>query len=125
MTQTYRETYGLFAVAGILYNHESPRRDARFVTRKVTRGAARIKLGLDRELHLGSLDAERDWGFAGDFVVAMHRMLQADQPDDYVLGTGQAHAVRELAEALDALLVGRAPAADQKPTLGCSIKWRQ
>lgn len=98
MTINYRERYGLFAVSGILFNHESPRRSAEFVTRKVTRGAARIKLGLTDKLHLGNLEAQRDWGFAGDYVQAMWRMLQQDEPEDFVIATGLLHSVRELCE---------------------------
>src|SRR5690348_8271115 len=98
ITVNYRESYGLFAVSGILFNHESPRRGLEFVTRKVTDGVARIKLGLQKELHLGNLDARRDWGFAGDYVDAMWRMLQHDTPEDYVIGTGQTWAVRQLCE---------------------------
>jgi len=98
MTITYRENYGMFACSGILYNHESPRRSPEFVTRKITRAAAKIKLGLARELRLGNLDARRDWGFAGDYVRAMWLMLQQPQPDDYVLATGETHSVRELCE---------------------------
>jgi GDPmannose 4,6-dehydratase len=98
ITVNYRESYGLYAVSGILFNHESPRRGIEFVTRKVTDGAARIKLGLARELRLGNLDARRDWGFAGDYVEAMWRMLQQDQPQDYVIGSGETHSVRELVE---------------------------
>jgi GDPmannose 4,6-dehydratase len=98
ITVNYRESYGLYAVSGILFNHESPRRGIEFVTRKVTDGAARIKLGLARELRLGNLDARRDWGFAGDYVDAMWRMLQQDQPQDYVVGSGETHSVRELVE---------------------------
>ena len=94
----YREAYGLFAVNGILFNHESPRRGETFVTRKITRAAARIKLGLQSELFLGNLDARRDWGFAGDYVEAMWRMLQADEPRDYVIATGEMHSVREFLE---------------------------
>jgi GDPmannose 4,6-dehydratase len=94
----YRESYGLFAASGILFNHESPRRGLEFVTRKVTDGAARIKLGLQRELRLGNLDARRDWGFAGDYVDAMWRMLQQDSPEDFVVGTGETRSVRELCE---------------------------
>lgn len=94
-TVNYREAYGLFACNGILFNHESPRRPASFVTRKITRAAARIKLGLERKLKLGNLDAKRDWGFAGDYVEAMWRMLQQDQPDDFVIATGEMHSVRE------------------------------
>ena len=98
MTMTYRENYGLFACSGILYNHESPRRSPDFVTRKITLAAAKIKLGLAKELRLGNLDARRDWGFAGDYVQAMWRMLQQSQPDDYVLATGETHSVRDLCE---------------------------
>jgi GDPmannose 4,6-dehydratase len=98
ITVNYRESYNLFAVSGILFNHESPRRGIEFVTRKVTDGAARIKLGRLRELRLGNLDARRDWGFAGDYVEAMWRMLQQPSPQDYVIGTGQTHSVRELVE---------------------------
>jgi GDPmannose 4,6-dehydratase len=99
ITVNYRESYNLFAVSGILFNHESPRRGIEFVTRKVTDGVARIKLGLTRELLLGNLDARRDWGFAGDYVDAMWRMLQQPAPQDYVVGTGQTHSVRDLVEA--------------------------
>ena len=99
LTQNYRESYGMFAVSGILFNHESPRRGAEFVTRKVSLGVARIKLGLADELRLGNLEARRDWGFAGDYVKAMHLMLQADHPEDYVIGTGTMKSVRELVEA--------------------------
>jgi GDPmannose 4,6-dehydratase len=98
ITVNYRESYDLFAVSGILFNHESPRRGLEFVTRKVTDGVARIKLGLANELRLGNLDAHRDWGFAGDYVRAMHLMLQQDEPDDYVIATGEAHSVKELVE---------------------------
>jgi GDPmannose 4,6-dehydratase len=98
ITVNYRESFGLYAVSGILFNHESPRRGLEFVTRKVTDGVARIKLGLQTELHLGNLDARRDWGFAGDYVDAMWRMLQQDQPDDYVVGTGETWSVRQLCE---------------------------
>jgi len=98
ITVNYRESYNLFAVSGILFNHESPRRGLEFVTRKVTNGVARIKLGLDDHLALGNLDAHRDWGFAGDYVRAMWLMLQQDQPDDYVIATGTAHSVRDLVE---------------------------
>jgi GDPmannose 4,6-dehydratase len=98
MTMTYRENYNLYTCSGILYNHESPRRSPEFVTRKITQAAARIKLGLARELRLGNLDARRDWGFAGDYVRAMWLMLQQDRPDDYVLATGETHSVRELCE---------------------------
>ena len=98
ITVNYRESYGLFAVSGILFNHESPRRGLEFVTRKVTDAAARIKLGLAKEVRLGNLDARRDWGFAGDYVDAMWRMLQADTPEDFVIGTGKTWSVRQLCE---------------------------
>jgi GDPmannose 4,6-dehydratase len=98
ITVNYRESYGLYAVSGILFNHESPRRGIEFVTRKVTDGAARIKLGLARELRLGNLEARRDWGFAGDYVDAMWRMLQQEKPQDYVIGSGETHSVRELVD---------------------------
>jgi GDPmannose 4,6-dehydratase len=98
ITVNYRESFGLYAVSGILFNHESPRRGLEFVTRKVTDGVARIKLGMAKELRLGTLDARRDWGFAGDYVDAMWRMLQQDQPDDYVVGTGETWSVRQLCE---------------------------
>jgi len=99
ITVNYRESYGLYAVSGILFNHESPRRGIEFVTRKVTDGVARIRLGLATELRLGNLDARRDWGFAGDYVDAMWRMLQQPEPRDYVIGTGVSHSVRDLVEA--------------------------
>jgi GDPmannose 4,6-dehydratase len=98
ITVNYRESYGLFACSGILFNHESPRRGREFVTRKVSDGVARIKLGLARELRLGNLEARRDWGYAGDYVEAMWRMLQQPAPDDYVVATGESHSVRELVE---------------------------
>jgi len=98
ITVNYRESYGMFAVSGILFNHESPRRGLEFVTRKITDGVARIKLGLETELRLGNIDSQRDWGFAGDYVRAMHLMLQQDEPDDYVVATGETHSVRELLE---------------------------
>ena len=98
ITINYRESYGLFAVSGILFNHESPRRGLEFVTRKVTHGVAKIKLGLARELRLGNLDARRDWGYAPDYVQAMWLMLQQDQPDDFVVGTGKTYSVRQLCE---------------------------
>ena len=98
ITVNYRESYGLYAVSGILFNHESPRRGLEFVTRKVTDAAARIKLGLANEVRLGNLDARRDWGFAGDYVDAMWRMLQAETPEDYVIGTGKTWSVRQLCE---------------------------
>jgi GDPmannose 4,6-dehydratase len=99
ITVNYRESYNMFAVSGILFNHESPRRGLEFVTRKVTDGVARIKLGLSDHLPLGNLDACRDWGFAGDYVRAMWMMLQQDQADDYVIATGVSHSVRQLVEA--------------------------
>ncbi len=98
ITVNYRESYNLFAVSGILFNHESPRRGLEFVTRKVSDGVARIKLGLADSLALGNLDAQRDWGFSGDYVRAMWLMLQQNQPDDYVIATGESHSVRELVE---------------------------
>ena len=98
ITVNYRESYNLFAVSGILFNHESPRRGLEFVTRKVTDGVARIKLGLASSLSLGNLDAHRDWGFAGDYVRAMWLMLQQERADDYVIATGEAHSVKELVE---------------------------
>ena len=94
----YRESYGLHGSCGILFNHESPRRGETFVTRKITRAVARIRLGVQDELYLGNLDTRRDWGFAGDYVEAMWAMLQQDAPDDYVIGTGESHTVREFAE---------------------------
>jgi len=99
ITVNYRESYGLFAVSGILFNHESPRRGLEFVTRRISDGAARVKLGLAREVRLGNLDARRDWGFAGDYVDAMWRMLQQGSPDDFVVGTGTQHSVRDCCEA--------------------------
>ncbi|HEY1013125.1 MAG TPA: GDP-mannose 4,6-dehydratase [Herpetosiphonaceae bacterium] len=98
ITVNYRESYDMFACSGILFNHESPRRGLEFVTRKITDGVARIKLGLAKELRMGNLDARRDWGFAGDYVRAMHLMLQQDQPDDYVVATGETHTVRRFCE---------------------------
>jgi len=98
ITVNYRESFGLYAVSGILFNHESPRRGLEFVTRKVTDAVARIKLGLSTEVKLGNLDSRRDWGFAGDYVDAMWRMLQQDEPDDYVIGTGHTCSVRDLCE---------------------------
>jgi GDPmannose 4,6-dehydratase len=98
ITVNYRESYDLFAASGILFNHESERRGLEFVTRKVTHGAAAIKLGLDEDLRLGNLDAERDWGYAPDYVEAMWLMLQEDEPDDYVIATGKSHSVRQLVE---------------------------
>jgi GDPmannose 4,6-dehydratase len=98
ITVNYRESFGLYAVSGILFNHESPRRGLEFVTRKITDAVARIKLGLSDEVRLGNLDARRDWGFAGDYVDAMWRMLQPDAPEDYVIGTGETWSVRQLCE---------------------------
>ena len=98
ITVNYRESYGLFAVSGILFNHESPRRGLEFVTRKISDGVARIKLGLADELRLGNLDAKRDWGFAGDYVEAMWLMLQPDEPHDYVIATGEEHSVQEFVD---------------------------
>jgi GDPmannose 4,6-dehydratase len=98
ITMNYRESYGLFACSGILFNHESPRRGPEFSTRKISRGVARIKLGLQKDLTLGNLESKRDWGFAGDYVRAMYLMLQQPEPDDYVVGTGRAHSVREFVE---------------------------
>jgi GDPmannose 4,6-dehydratase len=98
ITVNYRESYGMFACSGILFNHEGPRRGPEFVTRKISRAVARIKLGLDQKVTLGNVEAKRDWGYAGDYVKAMHLMLQQEQPDDYVIGTGQSHSVREFAE---------------------------
>ena len=98
VTVRYREYYGMYAVSGIMYNTESPRRGRDFVTRKITRTAARIKLGLADDLHLGSLDAKRDWGYAGDYVIAMRKMLHQDSPQDFVIGSGTAHSVRDFCE---------------------------
>lgn len=100
----YREAYGMFIANGILFNHESPLRGETFVTRKITRAAGRIKLGLQKKLYLGNLDAKRDWGFAGDYVEAMWKMLQQDEPDDYVVATGKSYSVREFLEAAFGLL---------------------
>ena len=111
ITKNYRESYGLFACNGILFNHESPRRGATFVTRKISRGLSRIKLGLDDVLYLGNLDAKRDWGHAKDYVEGMWLMLQNDKPDDYILATNETHTVREFVEL----------AAKQ---LGMEIKWK-
>jgi GDPmannose 4,6-dehydratase len=98
ITVNYRESYNLFAVSGILFNHESPRRGTEFVTRKITYGVVRIKLGLAKDLRLGNLESRRDWGFAGDYVDAMWRMIQNDHPEDFVVGTGETHSVREFCE---------------------------
>lgn len=97
-TVNYREAFDMFCCNGILFNHESPRRGETFVTRKITRAATRIKEGLQKELHLGNLDSQRDWGYAKDYVEAMWLMLQADEPDDYVVATGETHSVREFLE---------------------------
>ena len=98
ITVNYRESFNIFATSGILFNHESPRRGLEFVTRKISHGVARIKLGLAKELRLGNLESQRDWGFAGDYVKAMWRMLQQDHPDNYVIGMGETHSVREFCE---------------------------
>ena len=98
ITINYRESYSLFTVSGILFNHESPRRGLEFVTRKISHGAASIKLGLANELHLGNLEARRDWGFAGEYVQVMWKMLQQEKPEDFVIGTGETHSVREFAD---------------------------
>jgi len=111
ITVNYRESYGMFACNGILFNHESPRRGETFVTRKITRAAGRIKLGLQNCLYLGNLDAKRDWGFAGDYVEAMWRMLQQQEPDDYVVATGETYSVRLFAEKVFA-------------RLGMPLEWR-
>ncbi|HET6248994.1 MAG TPA: GDP-mannose 4,6-dehydratase [Tepidisphaeraceae bacterium] len=103
-TVNYREAYGMYAVNGILFNHESPRRGETFVTRKITRAATRIKEGLQKKLYLGNLDAKRDWGFAGDYVEAMWRMLQAEKPDDFVVSTGETHSVREFLDEVFGIL---------------------
>ena len=95
ITMNYRESYGLYACSGILFNHEGPRRGLEFVTRKITNTAARIKLGVEKELVLGNTDAKRDWGYAGDYVKAMWLMLQQDEPDDYVIATGETHSIEE------------------------------
>ncbi len=98
ITVNYRESYSLYSVSGILFNHESPRRGLEFVTRKISQGVASIKLGLSKELHLGNLEARRDWGFAGEYVQAMWKMLQQEKPEDFVIGTGENHSVREFAD---------------------------
>jgi len=103
-TVNYREAYGLFASNGILFNHESPRRGETFVTRKITRAATRIKEGLQETLYLGNLEAKRDWGFAGDYVEAMWLMLQQDEPDDFVVATGETYSVREFVQAAFSIL---------------------
>src|SRR5437870_10497425 len=104
ITVNYRESYGLFACNGVLFNHESPRRGETFVTRKITRAATRIKMGLQQKLYLGNLDARRDWGYARDFVEAMYLMMQADEPDDYVIATGETHSIREFLDETFGLL---------------------
>lgn len=104
ITQNYREAYGMFACNGILFNHESPRRGETFVTRKISRAATRIKLGLQKKLYLGNLDAKRDWGFAGDYVEAMWLMLQGETPRDYVIATGETHSIREFLDEAFGLL---------------------
>lgn len=148
LTRNYREAYGIKASSGILYNHESPRRGFEFVTRKITSHAAKIKLGLAKEVHLGNLEARRDWGHAREYVRAMWLMLQQDEPDDYVIATGEQHTVREFAEAafscvgldyrnhvvLDPqflrpaeveLLLGDATKARQKLGWACQVKFKE
>jgi len=148
LTKNYRETYGIKATSGILYNHESPRRGFEFVTRKITSHVARIKLGLAKEVQLGNLDARRDWGHAREYVQAMWLMLQQDEPDDYVIATGEQHTVREFADAafshvgldyrdhvvLDPqllrpaeveLLLGDATKAKQKLGWSCRVKFKE
>lgn len=98
ITRNYREAYNMFACNGILYNHESSRRGETFVTRKITRGIARVKAGLDKKLYLGNLEAKRDWGFAPEYIMSMHKMLQQEKPDDYVIATGETHSVKEFVE---------------------------
>ena len=118
MTKNYRESYNLFAVNGILFNHESPRRGQTFVTKKITKGLSRIKLGLNKKLFLGNLDAKRDWGYAPDYVYGMYLMLQAKNPDDYILATGETHTVREFieksAKILDINLIWQGQGIDEK-----------
>ncbi|MFL6212874.1 MAG: GDP-mannose 4,6-dehydratase [Blastocatellia bacterium] len=104
ITVNYRESYGLFACNGLLFNHESPRRGETFVTRKITRAATRIKMGLQQKLYLGNLDARRDWGYAGDYVQAMYLMMQTTEPDDYVIATGETHSIREFLDETFGLL---------------------
>jgi GDPmannose 4,6-dehydratase len=104
LTVNFRESYGMFACSGILFNHESPRRGIEFVTRKISRSVARIALGQKEKLILGNLDAQRDWGFAGDYVDAMWRMLQQSQPEDYVIATGETHSVRDFVQAAFAVV---------------------
>ena len=125
ITVNYRESYGMFCCSGILFNHESPRRGREFVTRKVTDGAARIKLGLAKELRLGNLEARRDWGFAGDYVEAMWLMLQQDKPDDFVIATGATHTVGELVQlAFDCVGLDWRRYVVQDPALGASSRGR-
>ena len=120
-TVNYREAYGLHASSGMLFNHESPRRGLEFVTRKITNGIARIKLGLQDKLVLGNLEASRDWGFAGDYVEAMWRMLQQDVPDDYVIATGETHTIREfLTLAFEAAGLG-----DWEPYIGSDPRFER
>jgi len=118
ITKNYRESYGLFACNGILFNHESPRRGGTFVTKKITRGLSRIKLGLDSKLYLGNLEAKRDWGYAKDYVECMWLMLQQEKPDDYVVATGETHSVREFVEKackiLEIDLVWKGKGLDEK-----------
>jgi GDPmannose 4,6-dehydratase len=119
ITVNYREAYGLFACNGLLFNHESPLRGEAFVTRKISRGVARIKLGLQKELSLGNLDAKRDWGFAGDYVRAMWLILQQEKPEDYVIGTGECHTVREFVErAFDSVGIGIAWRGEGREAVG-------
>ncbi len=114
----YREAYGIYACNGILFNHESPVRGETFVTRKITRGLARIKVGLQEKLYLGNLDAQRDWGHARDYVEMQWLMLQQEKPEDYVIATGEQHSVREFinlaAAKLDMKIAGKAPGVDEK-----------
>ena len=124
IARNYRDAYKLFAANGILFNHESPRRGETFVTRKITRAAARIKLGLQEKLYLGNLEAKRDWGFAGDYVEAMWLILQQEQPDDYVIATGETHSVREFAEKVFAKLGPRLPEARGDRSRGISVPRR-
>lgn len=126
ITKNYRESYNLFASNGILFNHESPRRGETFVTRKVTRGLARIKLGIDKKLYLGNLEAKRDWGYAKDYVYGMWQMLQHDKPDDFVLATGETHSIREMVETaatyLDMKIEWKGKGIDEK---GIDVKTGQ
>jgi GDPmannose 4,6-dehydratase len=117
LVRNYRQSYGMHISSGILFNHESPRRGETFVTRKITLAAARIKLGIQEKLYLGNLDAKRDWGFAGDYVELMWKMLQQDVPDDYVIATGETHSVREFLERvfdLAGLDIGERVVLDKK-----------